>query len=116
MSEETYYTVLNVNEMASASEIRSAYRDLIKQVHPDRIANLPPHLFRIGEDKAKEIIEAYTVLSNPNKRRDYDTQLAAYRRQNAPQAPPRPPPPSQARQAASQSSLGPHCKRCGTSL
>src|ERR1700731_1479138 len=85
MSDETYYTVLNVAETASAVEIKMAYRDLIKQVHPDTITNLAPYLRKIAEDKAKEITEAYTVLSNASKRRDYDRQLAAYRHQNAPQ-------------------------------
>jgi curved DNA-binding protein CbpA len=88
MSEETYYTVLNVKETASLSEIKTAYRDLIKQVHPDTIASLAPYLRRIAEDKTKEIIEAYAVLSNSSKRRDYDSQLEAYRRQNARQPSP----------------------------
>lgn len=115
MSDETYYTLLNVKETASASEVKSAYRDLIKQVHPDTITNLAPYLRRIAEDKAKEITEAYTVLSSPGKRRDYDTQLAEYRRRMTPQAspPPSAPPPTQ--QSASTSS-GSYCNKCGTSL
>jgi hypothetical protein len=114
MSDETYYTVLNVKETASPSEIKTAYRDLIKQVHPDTITNLAPYLRRIAEDKAKEITEAYTVLSSSGKRREYDSQLAGYRRQTAPQTPP--PTPSPAQQAASQTPSGPYCNRCGTSL
>ena len=86
MSEETYYTLLNVKETAPVSEIKTAYRDLIKQVHPDTVANLAPYLRKIAEDKAKEITEAYTVLSNSSKRRDYDRQLVAYRHQNTPPA------------------------------
>lgn len=116
MSDETYYTVLNVKETASASEIKTAYRDLIKQVHPDTIANLAPYLRRIAEDKTKEITGAYTVLSNSSKRRDYDRQLAAYRRQNVPQSPPSPATPPPAQQATSQTSSGPYCNRCGTPL
>src|SRR5580704_6205445 len=102
MSDDTYYTVLNVKETASPSEIKTAYRDLIKQVHPDTITNLAPYLRQIAEDKAKEITEAYTVLSNSSKRRDYDKQLAEYRRQTTPQAPRPTPPPSP--QSASTSS------------
>lgn len=113
MSDETYYTVLNVKETASASEIKTAYRDLIKQIHPDTIVNHAPYLRKIAEDKAKEITEAYTVLSNTSKRRDYDKQLAAYRNQNVPKAPPQPPSPTQ--QATSQSSSG-YCNNCGASL
>ena len=116
MNEETYYTVLNVKETASPSEIKTAYRDLIKQVHPDTIATLAPYLRRIAEDKVKEITEAYTVLSNSNKRRDYDRQLAEYRRQHAPQAPPSPTRPAPAQQGTSQTSSGPYCNTCGTPL
>ena len=109
MSDETYYTVLNVKEAASSAEIKTAYRVLIKQVHPDTNANLAPHLRKIAEDKAKELIEAYTVLSNFSKRREYDRQLAEYRRQTMPQPPFAPPP------TASTASSG-YCKKCGTSL
>lgn len=102
MSDETYYTVLNVKETASSSEIKTAYRDLIKQVHPDTIATLAPYLRRIAEDKVKEITEAYSVLSNPSKRRDYDSQLSEYRSQHAP---PSPTPPSPTPPASSQATV-----------
>lgn len=113
MSDETYYTVLIVKETASLSEIKTAYHDLIRQVHPDKIPNLAPYLRKIAEDKAKEINEAYSVLSNSSKRRDYDNQLAAYRRQSAPQAPPAPQPTPT--QTGSTSSFG-FCNKCGSSL
>jgi len=112
MSDDTYYTVLNVPETASPSEIKTAYRDLIRQVHPDTISDLAPYLRRIAEEKAKEITEAYSVLSSPSKRREYDAQLAVYRQQTNAHTPP--PPPTQ--QAASQSSSGSYCNRCGSSL
>jgi len=112
MSDDTYYTVLNVPETASLSEIKGAYHDLIRQVHPDTISNLAPYLRHIAEEKAKEITEAYSVLSSSNKRQEYDEQLAAYRRQTNADIPP--PPGTQ--QASSQSSSGPYCNMCGTSL
>ena len=108
-----YYTVLNVKETTSASEIKTAYRDLIRQVHPDTIENLAPYLRKIAEDKAKEITEAYSVLSNSSKRRNYDRQLAEYRRQTMPQAPAAPQ--STSSQTASTASFG-YCSKCGTSL
>lgn len=114
MADETYYSVLNVKETASPAEIKTAYHDLIKQVHDDKITNLAPYLRQIAGEKAKEINEAYAVLSNAGKRREYDRQLAEYRRQNAPPAPQAPPPPSQ--QTAYATSSGPYCNRCGTSL
>ena len=58
-----YYTTLNVPPTASDDEIKKAYRTLAKQHHPDAGGN---------EAKFKEITEAYTILSNPNKRRMVD--------------------------------------------
>ena len=115
MSDDTYYTILNVRETASSAEIKTAYRDLIRQVHPDTIANLGPYLRKIAGEKAKEINEAYSILSDSGKRRDYDRQLAEYRRQNASQAPP-PPPPQQPSSQATGTSSGLYCNRCGTAL
>ena len=113
MRDETYYTVLNVKETASASEIKTAYRDLIRQVHPDTITNHAPYLRKIAEDKAKEVTRAYSVLSNPSKRRNYDRQLLEYRLQTMAQAPPAPQ--SAPSQTASAAPFG-SCNKCGTSL
>lgn len=59
-----YYNTLGVSKSASAEEIKRAYRKLAHQHHPDK-SN--------GEaEKFKEINEAYQVLSNPQKRAQYD--------------------------------------------
>jgi curved DNA-binding protein CbpA len=70
-----------------------AYRNLLKRIHPDTVSTLSPELRRTAEDITKEIIEAYSVLSDAGKRREYDRQLAEYRQQSAPAptAPPNPP-------------------------
>lgn len=60
-------------------EIRTAYRRLMNEVHPDRLANAPAYWQRKAEEKSKEINEAFGVLSNPEKRSLYDAQLGAYR-------------------------------------
>jgi molecular chaperone DnaJ len=61
-----YYEVLGVNKSASADEIKRAYRKLARQHHPDVNKEA-------GSDtKFKEINEAYQVLSDPNKRSQYD--------------------------------------------
>jgi len=59
----TYYTTLNVNKDASPSDIKKAYRKLASKHHPDK-----------GGDTAKfqEIQEAYDVLSDETKRKEYD--------------------------------------------
>jgi molecular chaperone DnaJ len=62
-----YYEVLGVSKNASKDEIKDAYRKLAMQYHPDR--NKAPD----AEEKFKEISEAYAVLSDAQKRRQYDT-------------------------------------------
>jgi curved DNA-binding protein CbpA len=91
MSDDTYYTLLDVSETATQLEIKTAYRNLLKKIHPDTVSTLSPELRRTAEDLTKEIIEAFEVLSDAGRRREYDLQLAEYRPQSAPAAPPREP-------------------------
>ena len=62
-----YYEVLGVPRSASKDEIKDTYRKLAMQYHPDR--NKSPE----AEEKFKEISEAYAVLSDAQKRQQYDT-------------------------------------------
>ena len=62
-----YYEVLGVSKNASKAEIKDAYRKLAMQYHPDR------NKAADAEDKFKEISEAYAVLSDDQKRQQYDT-------------------------------------------
>jgi len=62
-----FYEILGVTPESSEEEIKKAYRSLSKKYHPDLNPNNPE-----AEAKMKEISEAYTVLSNPDKRREYD--------------------------------------------
>ena len=78
MAEGTYYSLLEIPEAASEAEIKAAYFRLIREVHPDRLANAPAYWQRLAEQKTKEINEAYSILSNREKRRLYDAQLAAH--------------------------------------
>jgi len=66
MEKRDYYEVLNVPKGASREEIKDAYRKLALQYHPDR--NKSPD----AEEKFKEISEAYAVLSDDEKRMQYD--------------------------------------------
>lgn len=61
-----YYKILGVSKSASQDEIKAAFRRLALQYHPDRGGD------KETETKFKEINEAYQVLSDPNKRAQYD--------------------------------------------
>jgi len=61
-----YYEILGVPKNASAEDIKSAFRKLARQYHPD--VNHEPN----AEEKFKEINEAFAVLGDPEKRAAYD--------------------------------------------
>ncbi len=67
MEYKDYYKILGVGRDASADDIKRAYRRLARQYHPDK------NKARGAEDKFKEANEANEVLSDPKKRKAYDT-------------------------------------------
>lgn len=69
----TYYQKLNISPDASGQQIKEAYRRLAFENHPDRNKDNPG-----AAEKMKAINEAYAVLSNPEKRRQYDALYHRY--------------------------------------
>ncbi len=67
MAKRDYYEVLGVNKGASADEIKKAYRKVAMQYHPDRNPG-----DKSAEEKFKEAAEAYEVLSDTDKKAQYD--------------------------------------------
>ena len=63
---QDYYQILGLTRSASSDDIKRSYRKLASQHHPDK-----------GGDKGRfqEIEEAYRILSDPEKRREYDKKI-----------------------------------------
>ncbi len=68
MSETDYYKILGVNKNADETEIKKAYRKLAMKYHPDHAGG-----DKDAEAKFKQISEAYAVLNDKEKRKQYDT-------------------------------------------
>ena len=73
MEQKDYYDLLGLTNEASHKQVRDAYRRLALLHHPDRNQNNPE-----SAERMKAVNEAYAVLSDPQKRREYDALRATY--------------------------------------
>jgi DnaJ-class molecular chaperone len=64
---KSYYAILGISSNATTSEVRSAYRRLAKNFHPDHYTG--------GSETFREIQEAYSVLGNPYRRSQYEDRI-----------------------------------------
>jgi DnaJ family protein A protein 2 len=64
MSEQDHYKILNIDKLATDSDIKKAYKQKALQCHPDRGGN---------QEEFKKVAEAYSILSDPQKRNIYDS-------------------------------------------
>jgi len=71
----SFYDILEVLPSASTAEIRASYLKLAREYHPDRVPEYLTKLRADAEEKVKEINEAWSVLSDPARRRKYDLKL-----------------------------------------
>ena len=70
--EKDYYKILGVDKNASEDDIKKKFRSLSKEWHPDKFATDSEEKKKEAEEKFKEINEAYSILSDKEKRAQYD--------------------------------------------
>lgn len=78
MPPRDHYKVLGVPRAATGEDVRRAYRRLARQYHPDANPDDPA-----TEERFKEVQQAYEILSDPNKRREYDARSRPSARQTS---------------------------------
>ncbi|KAF5312989.1 hypothetical protein D9619_003152 [Psilocybe cf. subviscida] len=68
-----YYTLLNIQKTATQDEVRQGYRKESLKTHPDRLQNASQEEIRKATERFQAVADAYYVLSDPKRRREYDT-------------------------------------------
>lgn len=87
----TFYEVLGVSRTAEPAVIKAAWRRMARAHHPD----VNPANRRVSEEKFKQISEAFSVLSDPQKRQAYDQKIGYVRYSPPPETRTQPPTPRQ---------------------
>lgn len=77
MAIKNYYALLGVSRNETPSGIRAAYRDAARRTHPDHAGPQSAAAFQ-------EIVEAHSILSDPNRRQEYNESLSRYEKDRSP--------------------------------
>ncbi|TDL28401.1 DnaJ-domain-containing protein [Rickenella mellea] len=72
-----YYALLNIDSSATTNDVRQAYKKESLRCHPDRLSNATPVERQRATEKFQAVADAYFVLSDPDRRKEYDTLRAA---------------------------------------
>jgi len=72
-----YYGLLNISKNATTDEIRTAYKKQSLKTHPDRLSQATPAEKKIATEKFQAVADAYYVLSDTTRRREYDALYAS---------------------------------------
>ena len=73
---ETYYTILDIPAEATDAEVEAAYQRQRDRYHPERVAALGEEFQRLAEARLADLEQAYTILSDPRRRRAYDRSIS----------------------------------------
>ncbi|KAF9068088.1 DnaJ domain-containing protein [Rhodocollybia butyracea] len=68
-----YYAILDIPKTATQDEIRQAYKKESLRTHPDRLVNAAPSVKKRATENFQALADAYYVLSDPTRRREYDS-------------------------------------------
>src|SRR5438093_5951246 len=74
---KNYYELLGLAQTAPHDEIKRAFRQQIARYHPDKVQHLGREFQEMAADRAAELTEAYRILSDEGRRREYDGAVAA---------------------------------------
>jgi curved DNA-binding protein CbpA len=88
VSQKTYYELLEIAPSATSEEIKRSFRLQIARYHPDKVQHLGKEFQDMAAGRAAELTEAYRILSDENRRAEYDRTIAAGAAPTAPQPPP----------------------------
>jgi curved DNA-binding protein CbpA len=97
---KNYYELLEIPPTSSGEEIKRAFRVQIARYHPDKVQHLGREFQAMAADRATELTEAYRILSDEQRRADYDKLRAAGESLEPPPPAAPPPPPGASRSPA----------------